>query len=183
MESTTKENSSTTEKFLIRTAVARDAEILARLSYQTFVEAFADQNTEENMAQYLSKNCTTPVLTEELKNDYSTFLIAEKDGEAVGFAQLLTIEIPEELKNKRVIEIHRLYVLKKMIGRKIGKALMEECLKRAKQNKFETIWLGVWERNAHAIAFYEKFGFEVFGSHIFEVGWDPQTDLLMKKEL
>ena len=45
------------------------------------------------------------------------------------------------------------------------------------------VWLGVWEENPRAIRFYEKNGFVVFDKHIFRMGNDEQTDLMMKKLL
>jgi ribosomal protein S18 acetylase RimI-like enzyme len=47
----------------------------------------------------------------------------------------------------------------------------------------DRIWLGVWERNGRALAFYRKFGFEVFGDHVFQFGRDPQRDLIMALEV
>jgi diamine N-acetyltransferase len=168
---------------LIRFASTEDAEILAYLSYRTFAETFAHLNSEENMREYLSSNCTAEVLAEELQDPASTFLIVATDDEAVGFAKLRRSYIPVELKDQRAVEIHRLYVLQKMIGKKLGKLLMEKCCEIAKQENFDTIWLGVWEHNERAISFYKKFGFEVFGSQIFVVGRDRQNDLMMKKIL
>lgn len=171
------------ENYLIRTASINDADTLALLSYQTFEETFAHVNSKENMNDYLSANCTTDVLAEELKDRASTFLIAYADKEPVGFAKLRWSETPIEIKDKKAVEIQRLYILKKMIGKKLGKILIEKCFEIALHRSFNTVWLGVWEHNDRAIAFYKKFGFDVFGSQIFELGRDRQTDLLMKKIL
>jgi GNAT superfamily N-acetyltransferase len=172
-----------TENLNIRKASAGDAGTLARLSYQTFVETFADKNSEENMKEYLSKNCTEEVITDELKDPKSTFFIAEWGGEPVGFAKLRRNEMPDATKNTRALEIQRLYVTKQMIGKKVGKVLMETCMESAQHYNCNVIWLGVWEHNHPAIAFYKHFGFETFGSHVFVVGQDAQTDLLMKKNI
>jgi ribosomal protein S18 acetylase RimI-like enzyme len=171
------------EKVLIRTASVQDAETMAALSRRTFAETFADKNSEENMTEYLSTNCTAEILSEELKEADSTFFLALRGNGPVGFAKLRRSEIPVALKGMRAIEIQRLYVVKTMIGRKIGMNLMKRCLDMAEQEKYETVWLGVWEHNYSAIEFYKRFGFEIFGSHLFEVGRDPQTDLLMKKRI
>ena len=47
----------------------------------------------------------------------------------------------------------------------------------------EYIWLGVWEENHRAINFYTKNGFVAFDKHIFVLGEDAQTDIMMKLEL
>ena len=81
------------------------------------------------------------------------------------------------------IEIERIYVRKEYLGKKVGGLLMKKCLELAQQKGYTLVWLGVWEHNAKAIAFYEKWGFEKFGSHAFLLGNDLQTDWLMKKNL
>lgn len=167
----------------IRPASRNDAEILAHLSYRTFVETFAHLNSEDNMKVYLSTQCTVEVLAEELKDTASTFLLAYSDGEAIGFAKLRRNNIPDEIKEQNAIEIQRLYVIKDMLGKKIGKYLIEKCFELARSENFKTIWLGVWENNHRAIAFYKQFGFEACGTQIFELGNDRQTDLMMKKNI
>ena len=81
------------------------------------------------------------------------------------------------------MEIERLYVFKKFHDKKIGAALMQSCIDVALKQKCEIIWLGVWEHNAKAISFYEKWGFTKFGSHDFILGDDIQKDFLMMKDL
>lgn len=81
------------------------------------------------------------------------------------------------------MEIARIYALQSYIGKGVGSALMKKCIDQACELNKEIIWLGVWEKNQKAIHFYRKWGFEKFGTHIFILGDDPQTDWLMKKEL
>ena len=83
------------EDLSIRNASATDAGTLASLSYQTFEETFADKNSEVNMKEYLSKNCTEEVMADELKDPRSTFFIAEWSGIPAGFAKLRQNEIPD----------------------------------------------------------------------------------------
>ena len=47
----------------------------------------------------------------------------------------------------------------------------------------DALWLGVWERNPRAQAFYRTCGFAVVGTHTFVVGSDPQTDHVMARPL
>ena len=167
----------------IREAQPADADWLARLSAETFYETFADRNTEENMRLHLEGHCSPEKIGEELADKNSTFFAAFIEKKPVGYAKLRRSEIPEVLRNKSVIEIERLYVIKTMIGRKIGKLLMERCLRAARNERRDMIWLGVWEHNTPAIEFYRRFGFGFFGSHDFYVGNDRQTDLLMSKKV
>jgi ribosomal protein S18 acetylase RimI-like enzyme len=60
---------------------------------------------------------------------------------------------------------------------------MEKTMDYATSNKFEWIWLGVWEKNYKAQQFYARWGFERFSEHTFWMGDDPQVDWLLKKKL
>lgn len=167
----------------IRQATVVDAELLLDLSADTFYQAFSDQNTSSNMAAYMSSAFTKEQLEQELKAADVVFFLATANNETVGYAKLRRNTSHQGLHGYRTVEIHRLYVLKSMIGKKVGKALMETCLQQAQLEGFQVIWLGVWEHNTHAIEFYKKWGFEVFSSHVFKLGNDNQTDYLMKKHL
>ena len=67
--------------------------------------------------------------------------------------------------------------------RKIGASLLQHCLDYGRKNGFDILWLGVWEKNEHAITFYKRWGFQGFGAHEFLLGQDRQRDILMKKSL
>jgi GNAT superfamily N-acetyltransferase len=138
-------------------------------------------NTPENMMLYLNQNFTLKRIKEEIQEPNAVFFIAEKDEEAIGYARVRKSERPKALNGYQAIEIERMYADKKYIGKRIGHLLMNTCLHFARDNGYNTVWLGVWEHNLHAIAFYEKWGFEKFGQHTFMLGNDAQTDLLMKK--
>lgn len=171
------------EKITIRLASLSDASMLAELGAKTFYETFASFNTEEDMKSYMEKNFTVDQLACELKEKGTTFLLAQQDQAVVGYAKLRKHEQPGGLKEENTIEIERIYSSKEYLGKQVGKTLMEACLKLAKRDGHNVIWLGVWEHNPRAISFYEKWGFEKFGSHPFMLGKDLQTDLLMKKIL
>ncbi|MNE41268.1 Protease synthase and sporulation negative regulatory protein PAI 1 [compost metagenome] len=81
------------------------------------------------------------------------------------------------------MEIERIYVLRAFHGKKVGQILYEKALQIAEVLGLSFIWLGVWEKNLRAIQFYEKNGFVAFDKHIFKLGDDEQTDIMMKKEL
>jgi GNAT superfamily N-acetyltransferase len=112
-----------------------------------------------------------------------TFFLAYVGDEPAGFVSLRTTEPPAGLQNAKAIELVQIYSEKKMIGQGIGHALMEAALEYARQQGYDWIWLGVWEHNHRAKAFYQKWGFEHCGEHVFIVGLDAQTDWWMKKKL
>lgn len=91
--------------------------------------------------------------------------------------------VQTELKDNSALEIERIYVLKDYHGKKIGQKLYEKAIEIAKEKDAKYIWLGVWEENHRAINFYQKNGFEVFDKHIFVLGNDEQTDIMMKLKL
>lgn len=168
---------------MIRHAGIDDAGLLAELGASTFNETFADDNSADNMAAYLADAFSHAQLSSELADPHSTFLIAEVDGIAVGYAKLHSGDAPEEVRGEKPLELVRLYVSQKWLGRSIGAALMQSCIDEASRKGYRTVWLGVWERNGRARAFYRRWGFLEVGTHIFQLGDDPQTDILMERPI
>lgn len=173
----------TTTQLRLSAACHGDAAALAKLSTDTFFETFASFNTKEDMAAYLSQHFTPARLREELEDPASAFVIARYDGTLAGYMKLKRSVAPEELGAQQTLEIERLYVLQPYQSKKVGAALMQHAIDTARGEGARVLWLGVWEHNPKAIAFYERWGFETFGSHGFQLGSDLQTDLLMKLEL
>ena len=167
----------------IRMATSSDAALVADLARRTFYESFARYNTEENMRLFLDHQFPRERQMAEVGAPGRTFLLAFIDEEPVGYASLRESEAPEGLTGEKGIEIVQLYSDERYIGKGVGPVLMQACLDFGRQQEKEWIWLGVWERNHRAIAFYTKWGFERFGEHIFLVGLDAQTDWWMRRKL
>jgi len=167
----------------IRLASVKDAELIAEMSRQTFYDAFAAQNTKEDMDKFMNEQFTKEKLAEQVNDNESIFLLAFSDSEPVGYARMAKSETPPELGNAKTIELARIYSVTNAIGKGVGKALMQKCIDTAKESGKQILWLGVWEHNNRAIDFYTRWGFEKFGSHPFVLGDDHQTDWLMKKIL
>ncbi|HTK38245.1 MAG TPA: GNAT family N-acetyltransferase [Pyrinomonadaceae bacterium] len=169
----------------IREASVNDAQALTALSYTTFWDAFAHhpKNAPDDLAHYMRQAFNVEQITRELEDPQAIFLIAEIDGEMAGYAKLVTSNIEPGIAAEQPIELNRLYSQQKFLGKGVGQALMDACFEKAKQNEHDIIWLGVWEYNPRAQRFYEKNGFRVVGKHTFVLGSDPQTDLLMQKEI
>lgn len=167
----------------VRRALKEDAEMIAEISRQTFYDTFAAHNTKENMDKFMSIQFAKEKLIAELSDPENIFFLAYQDDQLAGYVKLRDGENPHELKNSPSIEIVRIYSVSAMIGKGIGKSLMQTSIDEAIKRKKSTIWLGVWERNQRAIDFYRKWGFEKFSEHDFILGNDIQTDWLMKKEI
>jgi diamine N-acetyltransferase len=168
---------------LIRCAVASDASLLAELGASSFYDTFAVYNTPEDMAAYLSASFGPALQAQELADPDTKFLIAEIDGIAAGYAKLQLTPPPSCITGSGPVELSRLYVSSALIGSGVGAALMEACLCEASKAGYETMWLGVWERNERAQAFYNKWGFQAVGEHIFLLGSDAQKDWIMQREI
>lgn len=164
-------------------ATKKDAALIADMSRKTFYDSFAADNTQEDMDKFLNEQFTREKLIEEVGAPGNIFLLAYDGDEAVGYARMRETPNPVLPDGGPAIEIARIYAVQKSIGKGVGSALMQQCIEKAKELKVRLIWLGVWEKNYKAIAFYSKWGFEQFGEHLFMLGNDPQTDWLMKKTL
>ena len=170
-------------ELLIRQAVAADLETLLVVATRTFYDAFAATNTPENMQAYMSAAFTPEQFQQELADPQSTFLLAELAGQPVGYAKLIRSEVPECVAEPKSIELSRLYVDQNVLGAGIGPALLQHCFALAREAGFQAMFLGVWEHNPRAQAFYRKWGFERVGEHLFQMGDDAQTDWWMMRKL
>ena len=164
----------------IRKATALDLETIQKMSIQTFKETFANVNTPENIATYVKESFSVKQLTTELNNVNSQFYVAYLNAEAVGYLKINVGDAQTETFNRNALEVHRIYVLRKYHGKNIGQLLLDEAKNIAQHTGVECIWLGVWEENHRALRFYTKNGFVVFDKHVFTMGNDDQTDLLMQ---
>lgn len=161
----------------------QDLNTLQRISRETFYETFAASNTESDMQKYLEENLGTERLGAELQHPDSLFYIAWDGAEPVGYLKLNLTTAQTELQDPNAVEIERIYVKASCQGRKIGQLLYEYAVEVARERHKNYIWLAVWEENHKAIGFYNKQGFVAFDKHIFKLGDDEQTDIMMKKLL
>ncbi len=169
----------------IRQAIPGDAKLLTDLAYTTFWDAFAHhpKNAPDDLAHYMRQAFSLEQITAELEDAKNIFLIAEIDGEAAGYSKIVIDFIEPGITAERPVELNRLYSHQKHLGQGVGQTLMDACFERAVKEDRDVMWLGVWEFNPRAQRFYEKNGFRVVGKHTFQLGSDPQTDLLMQKEI
>ena len=160
-----------------------DLSVLQQIGRETFYESFSSVNTEENMTQYLAETYSLEKLTDELNNPNSSFYFAVINDKVIGYLKINFGDSQTELKQEHALEIERIYVLKEFHGKKIGQLLFEKAMEIAHEKNADYVWLGVWEENPRAIRFYTKNGFVAFDKHIFKLGDDEQTDIMMKLQL
>lgn len=167
----------------IRKVTLNDIDQLQKIGKQTFYETFSAENTEENMINYLNKGFSIEKLTTELSDKNTEFYFATLDNNVIGYLKLNFGQSQTELQDDKALEIERIYVLKEFHGKKVGQVLYEKAIEIAKEKNADYVWLGVWEENPRAISFYKKNGFVEFDKHIFKLGNDEQTDIMMKLKL
>ena len=169
----------------IEISLSKPSEIsaLQKISKDTFVEAFSNQNTEENMRKYLEENLSIQQLTNELLNSESSFYFARMDEKIIGYLKVNFGKAQTDFKEDDSIEIERVYVLSEFHGKDVGKKLLDKAIEISREQNALSVWLGVWEKNYKAIRFYHKNGFVEFGKHPFLLGDDIQTDILMRRQL
>ena len=173
------------DKIAIRQADASDAGILSKIGFQSFDEAFSDhpENHPDDMRIYMDEAFSVSTISKDLEDAKTIYLLAEYEGEAAGYAKIKLDTREDCISGENTIELCRLYVLDKFIGKGIGKSLMLEFFKIAAKEDRDTAWLGVWEFNYRAQEFYKKFGFEKCGEHVFQLGSDPQIDWVMQRKI
>ena len=172
-----------TSSIAIRRATPADAGRLSAFASAAFVDTFGAHNRPEDMQAYLAESFGEAVQRSELEDPEVTVLLAEDGKELAGYAMLRDGDVATAVDSSSALEIARLYAGKQWIGAGIGALLMRSCLNEARFLGKDTIWLGVWERNARAIAFYRRWGFVDVGSQSFQLGGDLQSDRVMARQV
>lgn len=168
---------------VVRTASLGDLSLLVSMGRETFVSAFAKDNSLENMETYIRDAFAVEKIEEELMDEKCQFFLVFKELTPVGYAKVRQSDEVKDTLKEAAIELERIYVVEEHQGKQIGVLLLQTCLDYARANDFYWIWLGVWEHNVKAQQFYKKWGFEKFEEHPFKMGTDIQTDWLMKKRI
>lgn len=163
----------------IRTASARDVPVLAELGARTFADTYAHALDHADLGDYVAETYAEAVIAEALNRPGVTYLVATVLGQVAGFAKLVIGSTEAGIEASRPAEVNQLYVVEEMHGRGLGRALLSACVDQARGGGCDVVWLGVWEANPRAIAFYRRFGMNPVGTHEFVFAGQPQTDLLM----
>ncbi|MEO9968014.1 MAG: GNAT family N-acetyltransferase [Reichenbachiella sp.] len=168
---------------VIHRASGAEYDTLHKLGRQTFLEAFADQNTPEDIHHYVDRAFAKDQIKEELTNPESEFYLARSENQNIGYLKVNYGQAQTEHHDMLAVEIESIYVLEAYYGKRVGKLLFNQAFEVATTRKATCLWLGVWEKNLRAIQFYNKLGFMAFGKHSFLLGSDLQTDILMRLEM
>jgi GNAT superfamily N-acetyltransferase len=174
--------------FVIRRAHATDAERLSHFAAASFRDAFGAQNTAEDMAMHLASTFSASIQATEIAETDTDILLVEAadakgDAELLGYAHLSLGSPPDPVDAPAPIELRRFYVARTLHGSGVAARLMEAVIATSVTRGARTLWLGVWEENPRAIAFYGKHGFTDAGRQSFQLGGDLQSDRIMVRPL
>ncbi|RSD29001.1 GNAT family N-acetyltransferase [Mesobacillus subterraneus] len=167
----------------IKKCSIEDIKDLQEISRETFYETFKEQNSAENMEAYLERAFNRTQLEKEVSTAYSEFFFVYFHDEIAGYLKLNTEGAQSEQMGEDTLEIERIYIRTKFQKHGLGKYLLNKAVEIAMEHHKKKVWLGVWEKNENAIAFYKKIGFVQTGSHSFYMGDEEQIDLIMIKNL
>ncbi|NHC42805.1 GNAT family N-acetyltransferase [Bacillus sp. MM2020_1] len=168
---------------IFKKCTLEDSSKLQEISYETFNETFKDQNSPENMNAYLERAFNLKQLEKELSIISSQFFFVYFNNEEAGYLKVNTKDAQSEEMGDESLEIERIYIKTKFQKHGLGKYLLNKALEIAFESNSKKIWLGVWEKNENAIAFYKKMGFVQTGAHLFYMGDEEQIDFIMTKTL
>lgn len=169
--------------FTIRPAVPDDAALLADLGARTFRETFEGICSPRDLELFLGDTYGEAKQRAELVDPARPAWVLEVDGAASGFLQLRLGHREPCVSGQRAVELQRIYVLRSVLAGGLGAALMGTALDHARSWGADVLWLGVWENNAKALAFYARHGFREVGDHVFRIGQQIDRDLILAKVL
>ena len=163
----------------IRSATEHDVGALVDLGARTFRDTYGHSNDPAELAAHIADSYNEPVVSAALRDPNVTYLVADDAGRIAGFAKLVVGSTEDGIVAARPAELNQLYLDSGEHGRGLGRALLDACAEHARREDCDVLWLGVWEKNPKAIAFYERVGLRKVGAHVFRFGSELQTDLLM----
>jgi ribosomal protein S18 acetylase RimI-like enzyme len=169
--------------FEIRTAVPEDAALLADLGARTFRETFERVTAPQDLERFIEETYGEAKQQAELADASRPAWVLELEGFPLGFLQLRLDHREPCVTGQRPVELQRIYVLRSAQAAGLGAALMQTALDHARSWGADVLWLGVWENNAKALAFYARHGFREAGDHVFRIGQQIDRDLILVKEL
>lgn len=164
---------------MIRLAGSADIPALATLAADAFRDTYRDIDADDDIESYVAEHFNHAELARQLADPASTMLLAAAADRLLGYAQVRVVEAPACVTGPAPVELKRLYLCVAAKGQGLGARLMRAVQAEARRLERQTLWLGVYDRNVHAVAFYQRFGFVTVGSKAFEFGGEIYMDPVM----
>lgn len=178
----------------IRPANAQDAPALATLAARSFTHAFGDSFDADELATVLGETRSETAFHAAMRQD--ALLLAVLEPRILGYVQFgdMALEIrgsASEQAPKRAPHlapgptdqaIHAHYVDPELHGRGVGRALMDAAFAHPRLRRAAQVYIDVWEENARALGFYERYGFDRVGVCPVRVdGEEVGVDLVLRR--
>ena len=162
-----------------RDATADDAEALAAFACASFIDTFGHLYPPQDLADFLAASHTLALYEAYARDPRLHLRLATREGAIVGYSKTGDVELHVD-DAARCRELHRLYVDASVKGEGVAKTLMDELLAWCRAQDAAALYLGVWENNHRAQAFYKRYGFEHIGEHDFMVGQTRDRDFIWR---
>ncbi|HEU0309924.1 MAG TPA: GNAT family N-acetyltransferase [Sphingomicrobium sp.] len=164
-----------------RNATSADADPLAALGAQTFIDTFGHLYQPSDLEIFL-QNHSPANWEKELKDPAFEVRLAELGGRLVGYVKLGPPHLPFEPRGEAA-ELRQLYVVEEVKGQGVANELMQWAIERARDRGADFLYLSVFTDNHRARRFYEKYDFEPEGTYAFMVGTHADEDVVMRLKL
>ncbi|MEL6556927.1 MAG: GNAT family N-acetyltransferase [Bacteroidota bacterium] len=171
------------ENYQFKIADPESAEKLTEFWKQSFEEAYHDIHSATDILAYSARNFTNEAATRLLSDDNCTCTFAMKAGKVVGLSVIIKNDCPGR-SHLAASELKQLYLLSSEYGTGLGKAMMEDSIRKTRESGSSHLWLCVSNLNFRAFRFYQKFGFTKIGNGpMLEVGLDRLLSSIMIREV
>ncbi|MGJ8745370.1 GNAT family N-acetyltransferase [Polaribacter sp.] len=153
----------------IKKATVKDAKLLSKIGKASFISSHGHSASHEDILNYVADNFSENNFVKELQNKENLYYLIENKNNIVGYAKVVLNAINENITDKNITLLSRLYLLEECYGLNLGKEMFKFCIELSKQNHQKGMWLAVWVENKRAINFYEKRGFVKVGTYDFKI--------------
>jgi len=119
---------------------------------------------EKDILSHFEKHYSEERLIEIFDDPFSNGIIAEVNSVPAGWLKLFEDHI-----NKKFF-VSSLYVLPEFQGFGLGKKLLNEAYRIAKEKRFSKVWLGVMKQNVKSLEWYQNLGFIFNEEEPFQMG-------------
>ncbi len=161
-----------------------EAEALAALGLETFVETFGHLYSAENLALFVEQSYTPAAIRAEMANPERRYRVAEEDGRLIGYCKIgFDRTLDYDAGGRKIAELKQLYIYASHQGRGVAQHLTDWAVDQARAAGAEALLLSVYHDNVRAQRFYAKNGFDHVADTYFMVGNHRDDEYLYLKPL
>jgi diamine N-acetyltransferase len=169
---------------IYRSASPADAPALSELGATSFVDAFGDLYSKEDLSLFLESAYAPDVIAAEIANPDRVYRLAEEEGCLIGYCKLgLNGGFDHDFGGRRVLDLKQLYLRGGVTGKGLGSALMGWAIREARARNFDVVALSVYSGNHGGQRFYARHGFQKVADTYFMVGNQRDDEYLFALEL